>query len=56
VRRWQQIALRVAYWAAVLVVSVAILVGLILLIESRDKSAVDDGGFAAPLATPGAPR
>ena len=52
---WQRIALRVVYWVAVLVVSVAILVGLILLIESRDKSAVDNGGTAAPLVT-GAPR
>jgi hypothetical protein len=48
---WQRVALKVAYWVAVLVVSVAILVGLILLIESRDKSAVDNGGVLAPLAT-----
>jgi len=52
---WQRVALKVAYWVAVLVVSVAILVGLILLIESRDKSSVDSGGVVAPLAT-GAPR
>ena len=48
--RWQHIALRVLYWAAVLVVSVALLVGLILLIESRDKSAVNSGGVAAPVS------
>ena len=46
--RWQQIALKVLYWVAVLVLSLAILVGLILLIESRDKSAVDKGGAIAP--------
>jgi hypothetical protein len=48
VSRWQRIALRVLYWTAVLVLSVAILVGLILLIESRDKSAVNSGGIVAP--------
>jgi hypothetical protein len=39
----------VAYWAAVLLLAVALLVGLILLIESRDKSSVrDEGGFISP--------
>lgn len=41
---WRRILLRVLYWAAVLVVSVAILVGLILLLESRDESSVDGAG------------
>ena len=45
--RWQRVALRVLYWLAVLVVSLAILVGLILLIESRDKSNV--GAAPAPV-------
>ena len=42
-RRWQRIALRVLYWLAVLAVSIAILVGLITLLESRDKSQVNGG-------------
>ena len=48
-RRWQRIALRIVYWVAVLVLSVALLVALILLIESRDKSDVKNGGVALPL-------
>ena len=35
--------MRVAYWLAVLAVSVAILVGLILFLESRDSSQVQNG-------------
>ena len=50
---WQRVAVGVVYWLAVLVVSVAILVGLILLIESRDKSSVKEPppapGGARPL-------
>ena len=42
-RRWQRIALKVLYWLAVLVVSIALLIALILLIESRDKSSVGQG-------------
>jgi hypothetical protein len=34
------IVLKILYWAAVLVVSVALLVALILLLESRDSSSV----------------
>lgn len=46
--RWQRILLSVLYWVAVLVVSVAILVALVLLIESRDQSSVEeDEGRAA---------
>jgi hypothetical protein len=37
----RRIALRVLYWLAVLIVSIAILVGLILLLESRDSSSVN---------------
>jgi hypothetical protein len=44
--RWQRIALSVLYWVAVLVVSIAILVALVLLIESRDQSRVEEGGRA----------
>jgi hypothetical protein len=34
---------KAAYWAAVLIVSLALLVGLILLLESRDDSSVSGG-------------
>ena len=47
--RWQRIALRVVYWLAVLAISVAILVALVLIIESRDQSSVDDDQGAASL-------
>lgn len=39
----RRIALKILYWLAVLVLSVAILIGLILLIESRDQSKVNNG-------------
>ena len=44
--RWQKILLSVIYWVAVLVISIAILVALVLLIESRDQSSVEDEGRA----------
>ena len=44
---WRRWALRIVYWVAVLVVSLAVLVLLILLIESRDQSSV---GSQAPPA------
>ncbi|HEX8052445.1 MAG TPA: hypothetical protein VF517_05590 [Thermoleophilaceae bacterium] len=44
--RWQRILLSVLYWVAVLVVSIAILVALVLLIESRDQSSVENEGAA----------
>lgn len=45
----RKLLLRVAYWLAVLIVSLAILVGLILLLESRDESSIDSG-VVSPLA------
>ena len=39
----REILLRVLYWIAVLVVSLAILVALIMLLESRDSSEVGRG-------------
>jgi hypothetical protein len=33
---------RVVYWTAVVVVSLVLVVGLILFLESRDQSSVDD--------------
>jgi hypothetical protein len=52
--RARRILLRVLYWLAVLVVSLAILVGLILLLESRDESSVGhtDARPAAFLSAP----
>ena len=44
--RWQRILFGVIYWVVVLVVSIAILVALVLLIESRDQSSVEDEGAA----------
>jgi cytochrome b subunit of formate dehydrogenase len=32
------------YWLAVLVISLALVVGLVLFFESRDQSAIDEGG------------
>jgi hypothetical protein len=51
---WRKLALRVLYWLAVLVVSLAILVGLILLLESRDDSSIDGG--AVIVSAPAPPR
>ena len=36
----RKLLLRILYWLAVLAVSIAILVGLITLLESRDKSSI----------------
>ena len=44
---WRKLALRVLYWLAVLVVSLAVLVALILLLESRDDSSIDSGAWIA---------
>jgi hypothetical protein len=48
--RQKKILLSIIYWIAVLVVSLAILVGLILLLESRDSSQVDGGAWLLSLA------
>jgi hypothetical protein len=52
---WRRILLRTLYWLAVLVVSLAILVGLILLLESRDSSSLDSGAWIAALLRPAFP-
>jgi hypothetical protein len=46
-RKW---LLRILYWIAVLVVSIAILVGLITLLESRDSSSINGGAWVASLS------
>ncbi len=47
-----RIALRVLYWVAVVALSLAILVGLILLLESRDSSQVAHGARLVLWAPP----
>lgn len=47
---WRKIMLKTLYWLAVLVVSLAILVGLILLLESRDSSSLNGGAWIAALS------
>ncbi len=39
----RKVLLKVLYWLAVLAVSIAILVGLITLLESRDSSSINGG-------------
>jgi cytochrome b subunit of formate dehydrogenase len=41
--------LKILYWLAVLAISLALVIGLILFFESRDQSAVE--GMAPPLVT-----
>jgi hypothetical protein len=43
-----RILLKVLYWAAVLAISLALLVGLVLYFESRDQSALENGGVRSP--------
>jgi hypothetical protein len=45
----RKVLLTVLYWIAVLAVSVAILVGLITLLESRDSSSINGGVWLAAL-------
>jgi hypothetical protein len=44
--------LKVLYWLAVLAISLALVVGLILFLESRDPSSVESGTWLAPLSFP----
>ena len=44
--RWKRILLTAIYWLAVLIVSIAILIALVLLIESRDQSSVEEDSGA----------
>ena len=43
-----RILLKVVYWLAVLAVSLALLVGLILLFDSRDDSDIEGGRAPGP--------
>jgi hypothetical protein len=49
----RRIVLRTAYWLAVLVVSLALVLALVLFFESLDDSSVD-GGTIPALPLPGA--
>jgi hypothetical protein len=49
-----RILLKALYWLAVLAVSLALLVGLILLLESRDESELEDGGASSAPPIPAA--
>jgi cytochrome b subunit of formate dehydrogenase len=42
------VVLKILYWLAVVAISVALVVGLILFLESRDQSSVKDDA-AAPV-------
>jgi hypothetical protein len=44
----KRIAIRVAYWLAVVAVSIALVLALVLLFESLDSSDVDSGGGTVP--------
>ena len=46
--RRRDLLLRVLYWIAVLAISLAILVALIMFLESRDNSQVGGSGARAP--------
>jgi hypothetical protein len=37
--------LKILYWLAVVVISLALVVGLILFLESRDQSSVESGAL-----------
>jgi cytochrome b subunit of formate dehydrogenase len=44
------VALKLLYWLAVLAISLVLVVGLILFLESRDQSSVEGRGEAPALA------
>ena len=46
----RKLLLTVLYWIAVFAVSIAILVGLITLLESRDSSSINGGAWIAALS------
>jgi hypothetical protein len=41
---------KVLYWVAVVAISLALLVGLVLFFESRDESSLDVGSASSALA------
>jgi len=45
-----RLLLKIVYWLAVLAISLALVVGLILFLESRDQSSIDAGAGLLTLA------
>jgi hypothetical protein len=43
------VILKIIYWLAVVAISLALVIGLILFLESRDQSSVDGAILLAPL-------
>jgi hypothetical protein len=41
---------RIVYWIAVIAISLALVVGLILFLESRDQSTLDEDSRTAPVS------
>lgn len=44
--------LKVLYWVAVVAISLALVIGLILFLESRDPSSVESGAWLLRLSPP----
>jgi cytochrome b subunit of formate dehydrogenase len=44
--------LKVLYWLAVLAISLALVVGLILFLESRDQSSLERSAADGPIMSP----
>jgi hypothetical protein len=42
--------LKILYWLAVIAISLALVVGLILFLESRDPSSVESGALPPPVS------
>ena len=49
--RSMRILLKVLYWLAVLAISLALVVGLVLWFESRDESEIEGSGFPSLVST-----
>jgi len=46
------VILKIIYWLAVVAISLVLVIGLILFLESRDQSSVDGAILLAPLLSP----
>jgi hypothetical protein len=44
--------LKILYWIAVVAVSLALVIGLILFLESRDQSSIEGAAHPDPLTAP----
>jgi cytochrome b subunit of formate dehydrogenase len=52
VERVADVILKILYWVAVLAISLALVVGLILFFESRDQSSVERSAAGAAFTSP----